>query len=106
MTDHTAHIEECEREREAAWDAYLDSISQAEPPAYTRYARAVKAHKRALLDAYGVPCPVEACEGGHIVTDEIPETRTSPAELVTEHCRFCEGRGSVLPARASAYEGD
>lgn len=108
MTDHTAHIEECEREREATWD-YLMSMpatSLEAPAARYRHKRAVKAHKDVLVKAYGVPCPVEACNEGHIATGVLDQTMNSPREITSEFCEFCEGRGMVLPAQAKAYQGD
>ncbi len=104
MSDHTAHIEECRQERTDAAIAW--NMAPNNRAARLRYERAEESLKRAYLHRYGVPCPVEACEDGHIVTDEIPATRTSPAEPVSEDCDYCEGRGIVLPARADAYQGE
>lgn len=136
MTDHTAHIEECERAHMAAlslndhidhcaentadaaeslqWafdrleDARLESERWTKQVFVrgTRDARAKETDIRARLHAYGVDCPVEACEDGHILIENLAQTSTSPAEPITEHCEFCEGRGMVLPAQADAHQGD
>jgi len=108
MTAPTAHIEECEREHVAALssNAFLDSLESELENARIRFGRAYETRIRGRLHVYGVPCPVEACEDGHITLDELPATMTSPAELITEGCTFCEMRGSVLPAQAEDYQGD
>lgn len=106
MTDHTAHIEECERAEGEALakfsripkDADVDEIVSC----YARYKRARESLTRARLHAYGVPCPVPECEDGHILLSVLDGTEFSPPELKTEYCDYCEGRGMVLPARADA----
>ena len=119
MTDHTAHIEACERqatlslkvvaatlEAVRAKQAEANQLLEESVPLQARADRDLESYRRAMLHAFGIECPNEACRDGQVLIERLDVTRTSPAEDVTDDCETCEGRGMVLPAQAEAYEGD